>query len=85
MGRLQLPNERIAFASFMNQRMPAIARWREREAEVLGSPRQVDYESPLPELARRRPAGIPPCPPASAAYFRGRGPTSPHSFVMMPS
>lgn len=48
-----MPNERIAFTSFIAQRVPAVARWQEREAEILDSPVEQDYASPVPDLARR--------------------------------
>ena len=48
-----MPNERIAFTSFINQRVPAVDRWREREAEIFDSPLEPDYASPVPGLAHR--------------------------------
>lgn len=75
-----MPNERIAFASFMNPRVPAVSRWWERESEVLASPPQLEYTSPLPEVAvLSRPAGKS-LPTASAASFGNEGFAGPRSF-----
>lgn len=52
-GRPPVPNERIAFTSFINQRVPAVDRWREREAEIFDAPLEPDYASPVPDLAWR--------------------------------
>lgn len=51
-----MPNERIAFTQFINPRMPAISRWREREEELMASPQDLDFPSPLLGLADRRQA-----------------------------
>ena len=62
-------NERVAFASFMNQTMPAVARWREREAEVLASAPQPDYLSPVPEAAGHGRSASHSLPSASVGFF----------------
>lgn len=50
-------NERIALTSFMNRAVPAVARWKQRETEVLTSIPQPDYRPRNAELLHRhRPA-----------------------------
>lgn len=64
----------------MNPRVPAVSRWWERESEVLASPPQLEYTSPLPEVAvLSRPAGKS-LPTASAASFGNEGFAGPRSF-----
>jgi len=74
-----VPNERIAFTSFITQRVPAVARWQEREAEILDSPVEPDYASPVPDLARRGrlDASALPAPLAPMAH---RPDAKPHPF-----
>lgn len=50
-------NERIALTSFMNRAAPAVARWKERESEVLASVPYPDFMPKNSELLHRhRPA-----------------------------
>lgn len=48
-----MPNERIVFTEFLNQRIPALSRWREREEELMASPQELDSATALPRLADR--------------------------------
>jgi len=57
----------------MNQTMPAVARWREREAEVLASPPQLDYVSPLADAAGRGRPASQSFPVVSAGFFGNPG------------
>lgn len=70
-GEAAVPNERMAFASFMNQKMPAVLQWRGREPEMLSPPRQLEHVSPLTEVACRGQSAdcsLPPYLPVVARY-----------------
>ncbi|WP_157372252.1 hypothetical protein [Arthrobacter sp. Soil736] len=64
----------------MNQGMPAVARWREREAEVLASGPQLDYISPLLVVASRVRSAVHSFPSASAVSFGNPGVAKPPNF-----
>jgi hypothetical protein len=63
----------------MNQRMPAVSRWREREAEVLALGPQLDNVSLLPEVTRSNHSASNSTSHASAAHLGRQGFAKHHS------